>query len=791
MFLESSPGFQKRNTLSRISQRTLSAVITVAAISLCLGCAGITPSVSAPVKSVEARMVVTPASASVYSGGQQQFSATLRATSDTAVVWGASSGTISPSGLFTAPTVTSSTKVTVTARSKIDFVLISTSEVTVTPLTRPAIANRSLPAGLSGSPYSTSLQASGGVTPYIWALTSGELPQGLTLDRNSGLISGVTTQTGTFNFTASVTDANSTRASSAIALTIQSPKTANYDGPAELPRVYVQSDLASTPARGNVTFVSGGGDLQQALDNAKCGDTLQLQAGAVFSGKFNFPAQSCDDNHWIIVRTSTADSSLPPEGTRITPCYAGISSLPARPALNCASTRNVMAKLEFDGTGSGPIIFLNGASHYRFIGLEITRGRSTPVVFNLAVREKEGTADHIIFDRSWLHGTTHDETQRGVMLNGMRYAAVIDSYFSDFHCESRKGSCVDAQAIGGGSGDAPMGPFKIVNNFLEASAENILLGGGAATVTAADIEIRRNHMFKPLIWMSGQPGFVGGPNGDPFIVKNLFELKNAQRVLFEDNVLENSWGGFSQDGFGIVMAPKNQAKGTENVCPLCQITDVTVRYVRIRHVGGGMTVASGVSDNGGIALASKRYSIHDIVADDIDGTRYTGFGDFAQISTGDGAPPLEDVTISHVTALQPGVMLNIGDDLAINQPMKNFVFTNNIANAGTVPIKSTGGGATKCAYQNSPVVALPKCFQSYSFTNNAIIATPAKFPASQYPSGNTFPATVSDVGFVDYKGGNGGDYHLRSASPYKNAASDGKNLGADIDALEAAIAGVE
>jgi len=791
MFLESSPGFQKRKTLTRISQRIAWAVVILAMNGLYLGCAGITPTPTGPTKVEEARIVVTPPLTSLYSGGQQQFSATLTSTSDTAVTWHATAGTISSSGLFTAPTVTSSTKVKVTARSTTNYILVSTSQVTVNPVSTLVIGNQTLPVGTSGNPYSANLQISGGVTPYSWALTTGSLPRGFTLDKNSGVISGTTSQTGTFTFTASVTDANSTRDSSSITLTIQPPNKGIYDGPAELPRVYVQSDLASTPARGNVTFVPSRGDLQQALNDAKCGDTIELQAGAVFTGKFNLPAQSCDDNRWIIVRTSAADSNLPPEGTRITPCYAGVPSLPGRPVLNCSSVKNVMAKIEFDGTGSGPIIFLNRASHYRFIGLEITRGVSTPVVFNLAVREKGGTADHIIFDRCWLHGTAQDETQRGVMLNGTRYTAVIDSYLSDFHCVSRTGSCVDAQAIGGGGGEAPMGPFKIVNNFLEASAENILLGGGAATVTPTDIEIRRNHMFKPLIWMPGQPGFVGGRNGDPFIAKNLFELKNAQRVLFEGNILENSWGGFSQAGFAIEMAPKNQAKGSENVCPLCQVTDVTVRYVKISHVGGGLMVASGVSDNGGIALASKRYSIHDIVADDIDGTRYDGFGDFAQISTGDGAPILEDVTISHVTALQPGVMLNLGDDLAINQPMKNFVFTNNIANAGTVPIKSTGGGPTTCAYQNAPIVALPRCFQSYSFTNNAIIATPSKFPASQYPPGNTFPATTSDVGFVNYKNGNEGDYHLRSTSPYKNAASDGKDPGADVDALEAAIAGVE
>ena len=124
-----------------------------------------------------------------------------------------------------------------------------------------------------------------------------------------------------------------------------------------------------------------------------------------------------------------------------------------------------------------------------------------------------------------------------------------------------------------------MGPYKIVDNFLEASGENILFGGGAATVTPADIEISQNHLFKPLTWMKGQAGYVGGTNGNPFIVKNLLELKNAQRVLIDSNIMEYSWGGFSQVGFAILLTPKNQAgdNGT-NVCPDCQVTDVTIRY---------------------------------------------------------------------------------------------------------------------------------------------------------------------------------------------------------------------
>jgi hypothetical protein len=41
---------------------------------------------------------------------------------------------------------------------------------------------------------------------------------------------------------------------------------------------------------------------------------------------------------------------------------------------------------------------------------------------------------------------------------------------------------------------------------------------------------------------------------------------------------------------------------------------------------------------------------------------------------------------------------------------------------------------------------------------------------------------------VNYNDGNGGDYHLLASSPYKNAGTDHKDLGADINALEAATA---
>ncbi len=90
-----------------------------------------------------------------------------------------------------------------------------------------------------------------------------------------------------------------------VTLTTASFAASNYDGPAKLPRVSVPSAMSNTPAPGVVISVAGGGDLQSALNNAVCGDTIELEAGAAFSGKFIVPAKDCDINHWIIIRTSS------------------------------------------------------------------------------------------------------------------------------------------------------------------------------------------------------------------------------------------------------------------------------------------------------------------------------------------------------------------------------------------------------------------------------------------------------------------------------------------------------
>src|SRR5438067_753216 len=325
-----------------------------------------------------------PETGQITPGAKVQFTATVKNTAQTSVNWSASSGSISPSGLFTAPPRIGTAVITATlAGNSGVHTSASISVQSASPLT---IATSSLTSAQLNLPYSSAIVAQGGTAPYAWSLYSGSLPGGLTLNSN-GVIAGTAAKAGTFIFTTKVTDASAHTSTRQLTLSATVATSGNYDGPAQLPRVHVQSELANTPAPGNSISVTAGGSFQSALDKADCGDTIQLQAGATFSGQFTLPNKTCDDSHWIIIRTSAPDSALPPEGARITPCYSGVASLPGRPALNCASTQKIMATLMAQKFG-GPIILANGANHYRLgPGLDITRPFGTGVNYNLVGKE--------------------------------------------------------------------------------------------------------------------------------------------------------------------------------------------------------------------------------------------------------------------------------------------------------------------------------------------------------------------------------------------------------------------
>ena len=563
------------------------------------------------------------------------------------------------------------------------------------------------------------------------------------------------------------------------------PKFGDKDGPAQLPKACYYTGLDGTPSPGKQVHVASNSDLHEAVESAKCGDTLLLAAGASFEIR-NLPAKKCDDQHYITIRTDTPDSRLPPEGTRISPAWAGVASLPGRPAY--AQPAGGAAKLM-------PTLIVkvpSGAKlgdHYRFIGIEW----SSPPDTHIARLITTESADHVIFDRNWLHPPDGAEMNKGIgMVQGTHSIAVINSYFSGFYCIARTGTCTDSSALGGGNAEVPVGTLKIFNNFLEASGENILFGGAASEINPTDIEIRRNHLFRPMLWKEGEPGYTPAGGGNPVIVKNHFELKSGIRVLFEANLMENCWGGFTQTGFSILLTPKSQS----NMCPKCEVTDVTIRYNRIRNVAGVIQVANGLSKQGGSTADGGRYSIHDLLVDGLHDEGWKGQGTFAIVVS--NAPLLHDVSFDHVTAFVTGPLFYVGNK---EQKIPNFSVTNSLFLAGKTKSEfaSTGGGQANCAHRSQRAGAeavLNECFVNWKFEKNLIIGE-----KGGWPKGTIVVSSPEAAGVRDFKEGVARDKDARlchakepgcsKASAGAGAATDGRDIGVDVDALDAALTGVE
>jgi len=131
--------------------------------------------------------------------------------------WSVSSGSL-PTGLSLAASTTNSVMITGTpgTQGTSNFTIKITDSsgafgtqplsITINAPLPLKVATTSLPNGAINSAYpSTTLEATGGVPPFTWSLTSGNLPTGLSMSMN-GTISGTPTATGTFDFTVQVKD---------------------------------------------------------------------------------------------------------------------------------------------------------------------------------------------------------------------------------------------------------------------------------------------------------------------------------------------------------------------------------------------------------------------------------------------------------------------------------------------------------------------------------------------------------------------------------------------------------
>jgi hypothetical protein len=517
-------------------------------------------------------------------------------------------------------------------------------------------------------------------------------------------------------------------------------------------------------------------------------DAVIVLANTSYVGEFTFPALG--SAFWVFVVSEDMDS-LPASGTRTT--EADRAFMP----LFTAS----------DNGGSYNFFFATlhmafGAEKYRFIGVSATYPLTSDIGLGLFVAGKENAdlTGEIAADADIVTDVILDRCE----FYGRDGAGYTDRKGVNFDVDG--GAIIDGRILGiaGASGDDPMGimvTFSGGNLLLQnlevtASGENIIFGGtdGYRDVHE-NIVIRRCHLYKPRHWFAFDPSFDSYDR----TIKNLLELKKASKVLIEGCVLEDVGESDSSQAYtAFVLTVRNQDGGD----PGAVVEHVEARNCLVRNCGATMTITG--ENDGPTSLETNHIYAHDILSYNQNYWEQYGAITFpaykiSQMFEGRVYP---NIRIEHVTAVigPEGTANEYGNFVAIvaenadvEDMLPGLVIQNNIAEgyaASTLreAIMMSRPGFTWAANVGIPLIT----GDDYTVSNNVITGEDGDEQA-RYPAGNFFESTYSTIGFADYAGATeAADFELTSGS-YRagqaNDATDGTDLGANIDAIVAATAG--
>ena len=514
---------------------------------------------------------------------------------------------------------------------------------------------------------------------------------------------------------------------------------------------------------GHSTAVHAGGDLQAVLNGASCGDEIVLDSGTTYSGNFSIPAKNCAG--WILVR-SVSILSLP-SGVRVSQSQASL--------LPTVMTMNSQSVLGFE----------HGTSNWYFAGINFTVEHGVQGLWNLIALDGDATSvaqlpHNIVFDRVLVHGNDQ-YCVRGFLANAASFV-LVNSQVYDFNHNGQ-----DTQAVL--AYNSP-GPFLIANNYLEATGENIMFGGGGVPtikgVIPSDIMVVRNNLAKLSNWYHEPAPCGGAGQTQCYDIKNNFECKSCQRVLVDSNLM--SYGVAQGQGECAIV----------NIFSGFSANDITFSNNLCQHTAQGFAL------NGYSAAATQRVMLRNNLFVDVSPT--WGGGRCYSISG-----PSSNVTIDHNTCINTGPAAFLGD----SPPSSNvgFSYTNNIVGGplnadGDNPLMvvqnfSAGSsvsydvfvgdvwpqGCVGCNPQGPAYPAANHFFEATSTATPAGDTAPCNYPAGL--SAACIPLNWALVGMIDYAGGAAGTdlpgLALAPTSPYHNAGGDGSDIGANITYVLAAV----